>query len=400
MTEEPSRNGSDGPTGNGTGGDSADVDPDDVQPTIAGHESRTPPSTGNDTCGDGVNGDGTNGDGTNGDAPGGAGIDEDGPAAGGNGATPADSASSADGASADDGAAYDGATDDVGSDVVTGDVDEDEDEYLPAVEPVEAAPEDEVEPVELLVQLAKDGEIEPWDIDIVRVTDEFLARLDDADLRAGGRALFYASVLLRMKSDAMLQDGPADHEADARDGPMDDPAADGPAIDPFDQLEREMDRRLERKHARGTPRTLDELVRELRERERETYWKEHRSYDTSESPHGYARGTQELDYRMGDDLRMDDEPTEADAFGRTHDEHMEDTINEVYMALREQYDAGRDEVLFREVRDAGGTTVDTFLGLLFLANRGQVSLQQDELFGDLWVRDPAAVTETEEALAD
>ncbi|MGM0389292.1 MAG: segregation/condensation protein A, partial [Natrinema limicola] len=61
--------------------------------------------------------------------------------------------------------------------------------------------EETVEPVELLVQLAEDGEIDPWDIDVVRVTDKFLEAIDEVDLRTSGRALFYASVLLRMKSD-------------------------------------------------------------------------------------------------------------------------------------------------------------------------------------------------------
>jgi len=257
--------------------------------------------------------------------------------------------------------------------------------------------DDEVEPVELLVQLAKDGEIAPWDIDIVRVTDAFLDRLDDADLRQGGRALFYASVLLRMKSDAMLDEEPEQDpfEEEAWEEP---PGSVGG--DPFAALEKEIDRRIERKHARGTPTTLDELVRELRERERETVWKESRSYDTSDSPGGYARGTQTLDYRSGDDFRMDDEPTEADTLGNAHDEHMEDIINDVYLAVQAQYDKGRDEVLYAEVEDAGGSRVDTFLGLLFLAHRGQVRLQQDELFGDLWIRDPAAVADGAEALAD
>jgi len=45
------------------------------------------------------------------------------------------------------------------------------------------------------VQLAEEGEIEPWDIDIVQVTDAFLEKLDETDLRTTGRALFYASVL-------------------------------------------------------------------------------------------------------------------------------------------------------------------------------------------------------------
>jgi segregation and condensation protein A len=97
---------------------------------------------------------------------------------------------------------------------------------------------------------------------------------------------------------------------------------------------------------------------------------------------------------------MDDEPTIHDVTGTAHDEHMDDIINEVYMALREHYDGGRVEVLFAEVDEAGGGRVMTFLGLLFLAHRGQVRLQQDELFGDLWVQDPAAVSTEQEAVAD
>jgi segregation and condensation protein A len=257
--------------------------------------------------------------------------------------------------------------------------------------------DDEVEPVELLVNLADDGEIDPWDIDIVAVTDKFLDRLDGADLRTGGRALFYASVLLRMKSDHLLEE-PDEVEEPAETGEFEE--FDGPTVDPFDELEREMDRRLERKRARGMPQTLDELVRELRERERESFWKAHRTYDTSDSPHGYSRGTQTLDYRGADDFRMDDEPTVADVTGTAHDEDMEATINEVYTGLREQYEKGRTEVLFAEIRESGGSTVETFLGLLFLAHRGQVRLQQDELFGDLWVQDPGAVADGQEALAD
>ena len=260
--------------------------------------------------------------------------------------------------------------------------------------------EEEVEPVEVLVQLARDGEIDPWDIDIVAVTDKFLEALDEADLRTSGRALFYASVLLRMKGDAMLapDDDPEEEPepwelAMNGDAPVEDP-------DPFARLEAEMDRRLDRKRARGMPQTLDELVRDLRDAERDNWWKEHREYDTSDSPHGYARGAQELDYRTSDDLRMDDEPTAADVTGTAHAEHIDDIIDDVWATLREQYDKGRDEVLFAEVERAGGSRVETFLGILFLSHRGQVALQQDQLFGDLWIQDPAAAGGSEEAIAD
>jgi len=260
--------------------------------------------------------------------------------------------------------------------------------------------DEEVEPVEVLVQLADAGEIDPWDIDVVTVTDKFLDVIDEADLRTSGRALFYASVLIRMKSDAMLSDDEPD-EAPAE--PWEEAMSGGGAIDepdPFASLEQEMDRRLERRRARGMPQTLDELVRDLREAERDSWWKESRSYDTSESPKGFQRGTQELDYRGADDLRMDDEPTADEVTANTHGEDIDAIIDDVHAALREQYDAGREEVLFREVQATGGSRVETFLGLLFLSHRGQVRLQQDDLFGDLWIQDPSAAGGSEEALAD
>ncbi|WP_348610951.1 ScpA family protein [Halobaculum rarum] len=275
--------------------------------------------------------------------------------------------------------------------------------------PPDETDDDEVEPVEVLVNLAEEGEIDPWDIDVVEVTDAFLERLDEADLRTGGRALFYASVLLRMKSDDMLaaddEDDPEDDlepwerafEGDAAmvdDAPIDD------GFDPVNALEDEMDRRLERKSTRGSPETLDELVRELREAERDTWWKESREYDTSESPRGFSRGTQTLEYRGADDLRREGEPGEDDVTGTAHEEDIETVIENVRTRLRPQYERGRGEVLFREVSDAGSTAVMTYLALLFLAHRGEITLEQDDLFGDLWVRDAGVAAAGDEAIAD
>ncbi|QSW98417.1 segregation and condensation protein A [Haloterrigena alkaliphila] len=271
--------------------------------------------------------------------------------------------------------------------------------------------EEEVEPVELLVQLAENGEIDPWDIDVVRVTDKFLSALDDADLRTSGRALFYASVLLRMKSDELFAtDEPDEEELPpweapfADEGPMDaDDSAGGghpPGFDPVENLEEEMERRLERKHARGKPETLDELVRELRSAERGSWWKESRSYDTSDSPQGYDRGVQELNYHAGDDFRVDDEPTSDDVTHTTHEEDIETVIDDVEGELEAHYENDREEVLYAEIDEVGGTRVMTYLALLFLAHRGRIRLEQDELFGDLWVKDVTQEAEASEAIAD
>ncbi|AXR79080.1 segregation and condensation protein A [Natrarchaeobaculum sulfurireducens] len=278
-----------------------------------------------------------------------------------------------------------------------------------AKEEADGTDDEDVEPVELLVQLAKDGEIDPWDIDVVRVTDKFLEALDDRDLRTSGRALFYASVLLRMKSDELFApDEPETEELPpweapfADEGPIDggDDAGHPPGFDPIESLEAEMDRRLERKQARGKPETLDELVRELRSAERGSWWKKSRSYDTSDSPRGYDRGVQELSYHAEDEFRVDDEPTSDDVTHTTHEENIETVIDDVEVVLSEHYANGREEVLYAEIHDVGGTRVMTYLALLFLAHRGQVTLEQDELFGDLWVQQVTVDTEPEEAIAD
>ncbi len=273
----------------------------------------------------------------------------------------------------------------------------DREELLDEVAPEADPDDDEVQPVELLVNLAEEGEIDPWDIDVVRVTDKFLDALDDADLRTSGRALFYACVLLRMKGDALLTDDEDDLEEEPEPWEVDEQLPDG---DPVDALESEMDRRLERKRVRGNPETLEDLVKELRDVERRMWWKEARTYDTSDSPSGFGRGTQELDYRVDDAGRAGGEPTEADVTGTAHDEEIEEVIDDVHAALRERYEQGREEVLYAEIETAGGSRVMTYLALLFLAHRGHVHLRQDDFFGDLWIRDATASSSTGEAVAD
>ncbi|ARS89449.1 segregation and condensation protein A [Natrarchaeobaculum aegyptiacum] len=358
------------------------TDGDDIPLDIAGHEEREPPSGGSNSSS------GEQGDPRERESP-----------DGGSGSS-----------SGDDGTVLEFSEADV-------DADEPVDPIAEAEDVIDAgddgddgtADEDEdVEPVELLVQLAKEGEIDPWDIDVVRVTDKFLEVLDDRDLRTSGRALFYASVLLRMKSDELFApDEPEEEELPpweapfADDGPVEGGDPDHPpGFDPVEGLEAEMERRLERKHARGKPETLDELVRELRSAERDSWWKESRTYDTSDSPRGYDRGVQELSYHAEDQFRVDDEPTSDDVTHTTHEEDIEAVIDDVEAELETHYANGRDEVLYAEIDEVGGTRVMTYLALLFLAHRGRLTLAQDDLFGDLWISPVTLEAEPEEAIAD
>ncbi len=119
--------------------------------------------------------------------------------------------------------------------------------------------------------MAERGEIDPWNIDIVEVTDRFLSELErrkELDLRISGRTLFYAALLLRMKSEYLdLSDEGEGEELSEEDEEF-DPEEGFPegAGGPIDQLEREIQRRLDRKNLRKRPVTLFELILELEER--------------------------------------------------------------------------------------------------------------------------------------
>jgi len=235
------------------------------------------------------------------------------------------------------------------------------------------------EPVDVLVGMAREGEIDPWDVDIVEVTDKFLERLDDGDLVRSGRALLYASILLRMKSDYVVEEDEDDEEEDEWEDwrgerPPGDAGAPGAYDDGIDALEAEFERRLERRSVRdkSRPETLDELVRELRERERGTWWKEKREYDTS---------TDEMEFRP-----ERAPPTTEDAVETTHEDDIEGRVDGVRNRLNEEFEH-RDELLFAELRgETKRETVTTYIALQFLAMRDGILLEQDELYGDLWVK--------------
>jgi segregation and condensation protein A len=65
---------------------------------------------------------------------------------------------------------------------------------------------DQVDGIEILVQMARNGKIDAWNVDIVDVTDKYLAHLFQMkaqNLRLTGRTLLFAAILLRLKSNVL-----------------------------------------------------------------------------------------------------------------------------------------------------------------------------------------------------
>lgn len=241
----------------------------------------------------------------------------------------------------------------------------------PAVADAPKEPEPGIveDPVEILVGLAERGEIDPWNIDIIEVTDRFLSELErcrQLNLKVSGRTLFYAATLLRMKSEQL--EVPSDEdESEAGEGEDFDLAGDLDFEDegrlgPIERLEREIQRRLDRKSMRKSPVTLFELIIELKNLEKE------------------ERRRRRLPPADDDYLVEAD-----DVVGIAHEEGYQDSARQVIEECLANADPDTEITLTELCKDLGWQLPDVYIPLLFLALDGQCNLRQEEFFGDIWV---------------
>ncbi|MBC7086269.1 MAG: segregation/condensation protein A [Methanomethylovorans sp.] len=211
------------------------------------------------------------------------------------------------------------------------------------------------EPVEILVNLAKNNEIDPWDIDIVSVTDKFLARIEELqmmDLRISGRTLLYASILLRMKSNWLDID--QHEEIDVFDEEMD-----------FFEVEDYPVPKLPVRRVATRPVTLQELIVELKKAERV----EHRKKE------------KKLIRKLEEKIAV----TTDEILGIAHEEDILGRVASLHEVLNSIFEE-HEYVAFSElIGEERSENIMTYVSLLFLATEKKIWLQQNELFGELFI---------------
>ena len=225
------------------------------------------------------------------------------------------------------------------------------------------------EPVEILVQMAERGEIDPWNIDIVEVTDRFLSELErrkELDLRVSGRTIFYAALLLRMKSEYLDTAGTGGEEDDFDEDALDEAPfdfSDEGGSGPIEQLEREIRRRLDRKNLRKRPVTLFELILELKNAEKQ------------------QRRRQRFRSTLPPEAMDLDE-----VIGIAHEEGYREAAMAV-LCQCEATIAAEGVLTLRELaRLLGKGQIEVFIPLLFLMAEGKLVLWQEEFFGEVFVQ--------------
>ena len=244
------------------------------------------------------------------------------------------------------------------------------------------------EPVEILVGMAERGEVDPWNIDIVDLTDRFLAELERRkrlDLRISGRTLFYAACLLRLKSEYLdARDEDVEEAFDDEEGEpwgyggfdFDDAAGD---VEPVERLEREIQRRLGRKNLRKRlPVTLYELIKQLKTAEKEQRRRQRRRAPLATEP--------DLDLSAGDVVSV------------AHDEGYQGAVAAVMEGFqRAARRSGGVITLGRLSSEMGESRRDVYIPLLFLMLEGKLEIWQDEFFGEVYVGERAAGDGPEDA---
>ncbi len=208
--------------------------------------------------------------------------------------------------------------------------------------------EDEITPIDILLQLVIMGKVDPWNIDIVDLTEKYIERLremKELDLRLSARAILAASILLRMKTEALLY---ADEEKEEEKKEERIRVDVEPYVPPL--------RRVERYY------TLDDLIEALMD-----------ALEDVEKRKLKAKKKVEIEEEIFvvDDFRVD----------------IEKHVNRLYAIVKKLYEETKEKINFWElVFDPSPKIVArTFLYLLFLANMGKVDLIQEEPFGDIYV---------------
>lgn len=212
--------------------------------------------------------------------------------------------------------------------------------------------------IEILVRLAKSGEIDPWDVDILVVTDKYLAALDALDERVlafSGKGLFYACVLLHLKAQVLsreyLPPVVVDELPDVGDyEPLDEDGLDWARVVSTDDGVLLVPRgRLRRR-----PITLDDLIKALRRCD---------DFEKKRKESGLPPTSFFVDSTHQDDVARD-------------------TIR-VRELLDRFIKARTRSVAFERLLGQGVSPGALFVSLLFMAAQEEVDLTQDQFYRNL-----------------
>lgn len=239
----------------------------------------------------------------------------------------------------------------------------------------------EDEGIGILVSMAKAGKIDPWNVDIVDVTDKYLAHIcnmKSQNLRLTGRTFLFAAVLLKLKSNILegsdiLQIGAPDY-TEGLEFDDDGFIVEYPEEDEFiptnnvvsfnDVLQRRTSVRLNRNRVV----TLRDLIRQL-----EFYEKLEKKQSLQQAHERAKRRVQSYSRFTPDDI-----------INLAHEEYIEDCVLKLKENLSQIFEH-EEKIELNELTLLGMDRISAYISLLFLSAESDYELVQDEFYSDLFV---------------
>jgi segregation and condensation protein A len=232
--------------------------------------------------------------------------------------------------------------------------------------------ESAVDGIEILVEMAKKGKIDPWNIDIADVTDKYLQQLVEIksyNLKLTGRTLFFAAVLLRIKSDILEGITLEPEEVIEEDNFFEDLDNDIDNIDTSNviSLDEVLERRTSVRLHRERIVTLEDLIKQL-----EFYEKIDKRLALQNKNNRALRRAKSYE-----------KFTPEDIINLAHDEYIENSVKLLQEVLERIFITDK-KVGLSDI-NTGMDKVSTYIALLFLSARTNIDLVQDEFYSELYV---------------
>ncbi len=228
--------------------------------------------------------------------------------------------------------------------------------------------------LEILVQLAEKGDIDPWDVDIIDITDKYLKALDKSpreNLLNAGRAIFFASVLLRLKSDILLNLSNETLLASQQTEnyfPEDDLLNGDEEIRlDLSKLESFLVRSSISKQQRKRKISLGDLIFALQQAEDEE-----------------ERRAMRAKLRAERTFTIVAPETPDDIFEITQEEDIDDVVEKIE-AIIEEHLTTEKPITLSFLTEILNNKTKPFLALLFLAHSQKVVLEQKEMYGEVFI---------------
>lgn len=237
----------------------------------------------------------------------------------------------------------------------------------------------ENEGIGILVSMAKAGKIDPWNIDIIDITDKYLAHcceMKSENLRITGRTYLFASVLLNMKSKILdgidvlqFQDPPeAEPEYDEDGFIVDYPEDEYIPETNVQSIEDVLQRRTSVRLNRNRVVTLRDLIRQLQ------------FYEKLDRTQSLKNAHERAKQRVTSFKRF----TPDDIINLAHEEYIEDCVLKLKDNLQQIFESN-DKVELNELTLLGMDKMSAYIALLFLTADTDYDLYQKEFYSDLYV---------------